>query len=88
MVALPFRDWRRALRRVSLRVIYRAPGEREDCPACGSHDLFDLDVLPLRAGRTGFVCGCDACGLVFSNPLPPPDHLAEFYSPTGLADIC
>ena len=83
MVALPYREWRRAVRRLSLRVVYEAPGEREDCPACGSHDLFDLDVLPLRAGRTGFVCGCDACGLVFSNPLPTADHLAEFYSPTG-----
>jgi len=25
MVALPFRDWRRALRRLSLRVIHRRP---------------------------------------------------------------
>jgi SAM-dependent methyltransferase len=71
------------VRRLSQRVIYRAPNERDDCPACGSRALFDLDVLPLRAGRTGFVCGCDDCGLVFSNPLPAAEKLAEFYSPSG-----
>ena len=71
------------LRRMSQRLVYRAPGERDDCPACGSLAIFDLDVLPLRAARTGFVCGCDGCGLVFSNPLPAPHDLAEFYSPSG-----
>lgn len=64
-------------------MVYRAPGERDACPACGSLELFDLDVLPLRAGRTGFVCGCEACGLVFSNPLPTDEELAAFYSPGG-----
>lgn len=39
--------------------------------------------MPLRAARTGFVCACDGCGLVFSNPLPTPDDLAQFYSPAG-----
>ena len=77
-------EWPRlAWRRLSQRIVYRAPGERDDCPACGSRALFDLDVLPLRAGRTGFACGCDDCGLVFSNPLPTPSDLAEFYSPSG-----
>jgi SAM-dependent methyltransferase len=71
------------MRRVSQSLIYRAPGEREECPACASREIFDLDVLQLRGARTGFVCGCDGCGLVFSNPLPTSDDLAAFYSPTG-----
>jgi SAM-dependent methyltransferase len=68
---------------VSQAVIYRVHGERDDCPACGSRDIRDIDVLPLRAARTGFVCCCDECGLVFSNPLPTAADLAAFYSPTG-----
>ena len=75
--------WRGALRRLSQALIFHAPGERNDCPACGSADLFDLDVLPLRAARTGFVCGCDGCGLVFSNPLSGSEELSEFYTPSG-----
>lgn len=73
----------RFVRRLLQTWIYRAQGERDDCPACGSAALADLDVLPLRAGRTGFVCACDGCGLVFSNPLPAADALADFYSPSG-----
>ena len=84
MVALPpGKRLRLALRRLSQRLVYRAPGERDECPACGSREIFDLDVLPLRAARTGFVCVCDECGLVFSNPIPTPDDLAQFYSPSG-----
>jgi SAM-dependent methyltransferase len=63
--------------------VYRAPGERDDCPACGSSDLFDLDVLSLRASRTGFATGCESCGIVFSNPVPSAGDLEAFYSPTG-----
>jgi SAM-dependent methyltransferase len=75
--------WRHVVRRLSQSIVYRAYGERNDCPACGSHALFDLDVLPLRAGRTGFACGCDDCGLVFSNPQPSGDDLSHLYSPAG-----
>ena len=76
-------EWHRVARLVSQRLIYRAPGERDDCPACGSPALRDFDVLPLRAGRTGFVCGCNECGLVFSNPQPTALELEEFYSTSG-----
>jgi 2-polyprenyl-3-methyl-5-hydroxy-6-metoxy-1,4-benzoquinol methylase len=76
-------EWHRVARRASQRLIYRASGERDDCPACGSPALHDFDVLPLRGGRTGFVCGCGECGLVFSNPLPTAAELEEFYSTTG-----
>jgi SAM-dependent methyltransferase len=76
-------DWRRLTRTLSQRFVYRAPGERNDCPACGSRALCDLDVLPLRAARTGFVSGCDDCGLVFSNPQPTAAELEEFYGASG-----
>src|SRR5919106_3434405 len=75
--------WRLAMRRLAQRVVYRAPGERDECPACASREIGDLDVLPLRAAKTGFVCVCDGCGLVFSNPLPTPDDLAHCYGPAG-----
>jgi len=69
------------------RLVYRAPNERETCPACGSGRLEDLDLLELReeirGRRTGFVCGCVDCGLVFANPLPAPDAVAAFYTPEG-----
>lgn len=84
MVALPPGEWPRLMwRRLAQRIVYRAPGERDECPTCGSRALADLDVLPLRAARTGFVCVCDGCGLVFSNPLPSSTDLTDFYSPSG-----
>ena len=67
--------------------MYRAPEERDACPACGSSRLEDLDLLPLRRPRQGryigFVELCGECGLVFSNPLPSAEDLEHFYSPGG-----
>jgi hypothetical protein len=67
--------------------IYRAPGECQCCPSCGSSRLYELDLLtlqrPINGCRTGFVSGCDGCGLVFSNPQPTAEELRRFYSPTG-----
>jgi SAM-dependent methyltransferase len=83
MVASLRGEARRVVRRVLQHAIYRAPGERDDCPACGSLRVADLDVLPLRGGRTGFVSCCEACGLVFSNPQPSLAVLQQFYSPSG-----
>jgi SAM-dependent methyltransferase len=83
MVASLRGEWRRAVRRLSRSIVYRAPGERDVCPACGSPEIFELDVLPLRGARTGFVCACDGCGLVFSNPLPSSADLTAFYGPAG-----
>ena len=40
-------------------------------------------MLPLRAGRTGFVCACGDCGVVFSNPQPTAAELDAFYSTSG-----
>jgi len=74
--------WRSAAR----ALIYRAPDERDRCPACGSRRLSDLDLLALRypyRRRIGFVDVCDECGVVFSNPLPSMESLARFYSPDG-----
>jgi len=68
-------------------VIYRAPGELETCPACESRQLLTLGVHKLAqavAGRrTGFVSGCEECGLVFVNPLPSDEALAAMYGPKG-----
>jgi len=69
------------MRRTSRALIYGVPGKRERCPACGTSRLYDLDLLPLRRPvggcRTGFVTGCDDCGLVFSNPQPTPDWISK-----------
>jgi SAM-dependent methyltransferase len=48
--------------------------------------LYELDVLIGRTGHmrhAGFVTGCEECGLVFSNPQPPPEKLTKFYAPDG-----
>jgi len=80
-------DLRSAMRSTSRALIYRVPRECVRCPACGSSRLYELDLLPLRRSadgcRTGFVSGCDDCGLVFSNPQPTPEALTRFYSPAG-----
>ena len=80
-------ELRSAMRSASRALIYRVPRETERCPACGSPRLYELDLLqfrrPVDGCRTGFVSGCDDCGLVFSNPQPTPEQLKRFYSPTG-----
>lgn len=81
-------EFRAALRSASRAFIYRVPGECECCPSCGSPRLYELDLLSFRGRRvdgvrTGFVSGCEGCGLVFSNPQPTPEELRRFYSPTG-----
>ena len=87
MAGLPRGEMRFLLRSISRAFIYRAPGENETCPACGSPRLYELDLLPLRRAvngrRTGFVSGCNACGLVFSNPQPSAEELEHLYSPEG-----
>jgi SAM-dependent methyltransferase len=73
-------------REIARTLIYRAPGECERCPACASDQLFDLDVMRLVVDGhrlTGFVSGCDECGLVFSNPQPSVVELERFYAPDG-----
>ncbi len=80
-------EFRAAMHSAARACIYRAPGECERCPSCGSSGLFELDLLtlqrPINGCRTGFVSGCDDCGLVFSNPQPTAEELMRFYSPTG-----
>jgi len=99
----------RVRRRASYAVVrarqltyYCVPGERRDCPACGSGRIRHVrplsftsaamaDCSPLpgppspidHLWRVGFVSGCEACGLLFANPLPSDVHLAEVYSPEG-----
>src|SRR5687768_12456166 len=74
------------IRSLARAVIYSVPEECERCPACSSTRLYELDLLPVRRqGRvvTGFVSGCNECGLVFSNPPPTPEELTHLYSPSG-----
>ncbi len=75
------------LRSLAQSLVYRVPGECEHYPACGSPRLHDLDLRvlrhPVEGRRTGFVSGCETCGLVFSNPQPSAAELAQLYSPGG-----
>jgi SAM-dependent methyltransferase len=68
-------------------LVYRAPDEDEQCPACASPRLTALAVhklaRPVRGRRTGLVSGCADCGLVFVNPTPSDDDLASHYAPDG-----
>ena len=76
-------SWRVQARRISRRLIWRARGERFDCPACSSRALIDLDILPQRNRSVAFVCACETCGMVFANPQPSQESLDAFYSPEG-----
>ena len=73
--------------RAARSVIFRAPGELERCSACESRRLVALGVhrlaRPVAGRRTGFISGCEDCGLVFVNPLPSDDALASMYGPKG-----
>jgi 2-polyprenyl-3-methyl-5-hydroxy-6-metoxy-1,4-benzoquinol methylase len=65
----------------------RIEDEEAACPACASARLTHLDVLPgprrRSQPRMAFVTGCRDCGVVFWNPLPSSDQLAQFYSHDG-----
>ena len=67
--------------------VYRAPRERDRCPACDSSRLAALAVHKLQTRidgrRTGLVSGCEDCGLVFVNPAPSEAELSAMYAPTG-----
>jgi SAM-dependent methyltransferase len=77
----------RVLRRAGRALVFRAPRECEQCPACGSADIDALAVRklakPVDGRRTGLVSGCVGCGLVFVNPTPSAAELAATYSPEG-----
>ena len=86
MVVSPLGEARYLWRAVTRALIYRVSGESEQCPACASPRLYELDLLAVRRAerrRLGFVSGCDNCGIVFSNPLPSADDLEHFYRPGG-----
>jgi SAM-dependent methyltransferase len=83
------RRLRRAKRRVALPPLWlRFDDEVRACPACASGDLALLDLLRVRGELTGrrlaFLTGCEACGLVFVNPMPPPELLDRFYGEEGV----
>jgi SAM-dependent methyltransferase len=66
---------------------YSVAGERDTCPTCGAREVEHLHPLPLHdrtdGRRVGFASGCRRCGLVFANPMPGSETLAEMYSPAG-----
>jgi 2-polyprenyl-3-methyl-5-hydroxy-6-metoxy-1,4-benzoquinol methylase len=65
----------------------RLANEVAACPACASPGLSILDVLRVRREMTGrrvsFLTGCRSCGLLFINPLPPPERIEQFYTEEG-----
>jgi SAM-dependent methyltransferase len=68
-----------------LDLTYGPPGEARVCPACGGRALTHLDPMwhfRRDASRyVGFATGCRTCGILFANPFPTPEALAEFYAP-------
>lgn len=64
---------------------YRVPGEQQQCPACLGREVRHLEPLSLlrKSPRFGFISGCERCGVLFANPLPTAEALAEVYSPEG-----
>ena len=73
-----------AARALAQALLYRMPNETDRCPACSSRRLLDLDLIRFRRSHNvGFVTGCNGCGLVFTNPLPSGEELAQFYSASG-----
>ena len=83
------RRLQRARRRVVLPSLWlRFDEETTACPACRSARLALLDLLRVRGDFTGrrlaFLTGCEECGLVFVNPMPPPELLDQFYGEEGV----
>jgi SAM-dependent methyltransferase len=79
------RPVRRAAGLADHLIRYRVPDEQRSCPACGSTSIRHLAPLSPGKARThvGFVSGCARCGVLFANPLPPPQAIAAVYSPDG-----
>ena len=61
--------------------------EATACPACGSPRLALIDAFTIPGQsdgrRVSFVSGCRNCGLLFTNPMPPPRELNRSYQPGG-----
>jgi 2-polyprenyl-3-methyl-5-hydroxy-6-metoxy-1,4-benzoquinol methylase len=67
-------------------VWYAIPGEQAHCPACHASKARPLQPLNLTrpraaARRVGFISGCERCGVVFANPLPPAAAIDRLYTP-------
>ena len=69
------------------RLWLRFDDESSACPGCESQRIVLLDAFSTPRGpagrRVAFLSGCRGCGLLFSNPLPTPEHLERFYSGEG-----
>ncbi len=80
-----FKPIGRAARIVRHVVTFRAPDEITICPACAASTLTPMLPLPLegRSRTYGFASGCERCGVVFANPLPSLEQVADVYSAEG-----
>jgi 2-polyprenyl-3-methyl-5-hydroxy-6-metoxy-1,4-benzoquinol methylase len=76
---------RRGARIVRHIATYRAPDEVVRCPACDAPRPVPLRPIPLdgRAHGYGYASGCVRCGVVFANPLPSAQAVAEVYTAEG-----
>jgi SAM-dependent methyltransferase len=59
----------------------RRYGPTMRCPSCAGHVVrLGRVAPPHRPGHDRFdICECESCGLSFSDPLPPPAVLTDFY---------
>ena len=65
----------------------RFENEAAACPACRSSRIRMLDVFSIprtpERRRLAFISGCQACGVLFVNPLPTASQLQKYYSEQG-----
>lgn len=65
----------------------RFENEATRCPGCAAAPIRLLEALSISRKpdeRTvAFISGCEACGLVFANPLPTAEQLDQYYSDEG-----
>ena len=68
-----------ALSRLLPLTRYPYVGERINCPVCDHALTTDVANLDRRFKRLPTKC-CDACGLLFTNPMPTEDELGAYYT--------
>jgi SAM-dependent methyltransferase len=65
----------------------RFADEAAACPACHSPRIRRLDAMAIprdaQRRRVAFIAGCDACGLLFTDPLPSAEQLERYYAEDG-----
>lgn len=67
------------LRRLIPLTRYPYVGERINCPVCNHTSTTPVANLDRRFKKLP-TQSCDACGLLFTNPMPTEDELADYYT--------